>query len=101
MKNLSAGNPSKIIWFLDKVSCILFGVLLVLVGLEFFLRLLGFGYNVIHKAPVDTGAEYRIYCVGESTTWGIGASDPVLKGYPRHGGNQVNQTENLHESTYA
>ncbi|MFH1208624.1 MAG: SGNH/GDSL hydrolase family protein [Candidatus Omnitrophota bacterium] len=82
MKNLSAGNPSKIFWFLDKVFCILFGVLLVLVGLEFFLRLLGFGYNVIHKAPVDTGAKYRIYCVGESTTWGVGASDPVLKGYP-------------------
>jgi lysophospholipase L1-like esterase len=83
MKNLLADKPFRIFWFLDKAFCILLGVLLVLVGLELFLRLLGFGYNVIHKAPVDNGAEYRIYCVGESTTWGIGASDPVLKGYPR------------------
>jgi lysophospholipase L1-like esterase len=83
MKNLSAGNSSKMFWFLDKVLCVLFGVFLVLVGLELFLRFLGFGYNLSHKAPVGNGAEYRIYCVGESTTWGIGASDPVLKGYPR------------------
>ena len=91
MKNLSAGNPSKIFWLLDKVLCVLFGIFLVLVGMELFLRLLGFGYNVIHKAPVDTGAEYRIYCVGESTTWGIGASDPVLKGYPRQLQDMLNE----------
>jgi len=67
----------------SKIFCILFGILLPLVALELFLRFLGFGYNVIHKAPVDAGAEYRIYCVGESTTWGIGASDPATKNYPR------------------
>lgn len=83
MKNPSPGHPSRIMWFLDKASCILFGVFLVLAGLELFLRLLGFGYNIIYKAPVDKGAEYRIYCVGESTTWGVGASDPISKGYPR------------------
>ena len=46
------------------------------------MRLLGFGYNLAYKAPVDAGADYRIYCVGESTTWGLGASDPIQKGYP-------------------
>lgn len=61
----------------------MFGIFLTIAGGELFLRLLGFGYNVIHKVPVDAGAEYRIYCVGESTTWGVGASDPVSKGYPR------------------
>jgi lysophospholipase L1-like esterase len=67
----------------SKFFCILFGTFLALAGLELFLRFLGFGYNLIHKAPVDAGAEYKIYCAGESTTWGIGASDPVSKGYPR------------------
>jgi len=64
---------------------------LALVVVELFLRLLGFGYNLIHKAPVDTGADYRIYCVGESTTWGIGASDPIRKGYPRQLENMLNE----------
>jgi hypothetical protein len=66
-----------------KVFCVFFGLFLALAGLELFLRFLGFGYNLIHRPPADNGAEYRIYCVGESTTWGIGASDPVSKGYPR------------------
>ena len=82
MKNPPADNPRPIFSLKDKIFCIVFGFLLTLVVLEFFLRLLGIGYNLIHKAPVDTGADYRIYCVGESTTWGIGASDPVSKGYP-------------------
>jgi lysophospholipase L1-like esterase len=83
MNNLAANNSPKGFSFKSKVLCVLFGVCLALVGIEIFLRLLGFGYNVIHKAPVDAGAEYRIYCVGESTTWGIGASDPASKNYPR------------------
>ncbi|MFH1800244.1 MAG: SGNH/GDSL hydrolase family protein [Candidatus Omnitrophota bacterium] len=83
MKNPSTNNSPQRFSLKSKVFCVVFGVCLALVGLEFFLRLLGFGYNVIHKAPVDAGAEYRIYCVGESTTWGIGASDPATKNYPR------------------
>jgi lysophospholipase L1-like esterase len=83
MKNPSTNNPAKRFSLKSKVFCVLFGVCLVLVGLEIFLRLLGFGYNVIYRAPVDARAEYRIYCVGESTTWGIGASDPATKNYPR------------------
>jgi lysophospholipase L1-like esterase len=82
MKNPSTNDSAKRFSLKSKVFCVLFGVCLVLVGLEISLRLLGFGYNVIHRAPADAGAEYRIYCVGESTTWGIGASDPATKNYP-------------------
>lgn len=82
MKNLPAANAPLKSSVTEKIVCILFGVLLVLVALEVFLRLLGFGYNLAYKAPVNAGADYRIYCVGESTTWGLGASDPIQKGYP-------------------
>jgi len=60
----------------------LLGLAFTLVGVELLLRILGFGYNLIHPLPRDIGAEYRILCIGESTTFGIGASDPIKKGYP-------------------
>lgn len=66
----------------DKTYCVLFGILLSFIVLEFGLRIIGFGYNLFYKPPRDNGAAYRILCVGESTTWGVGASDPIKNGYP-------------------
>ncbi len=66
-----------------KIGLIFFGILLSLAILELFLRLLGFGYNVLHPLPQDQGADTRIFCIGESTTVGIGAADPVVGNYPR------------------
>jgi len=51
--------------------------------LEIFLRILGAGYKLFYAPPVDRRSEYKIFCVGESTTFGIGASNPILYGYPR------------------
>ena len=65
-----------------KVLCVLFGIFLAFAGLELFLRLLGFGYDLVHKMSPHAGDGYRIYCVGESTTWGVGASDLASKNYP-------------------
>ncbi|MFH0984788.1 MAG: SGNH/GDSL hydrolase family protein [Candidatus Omnitrophota bacterium] len=67
----------------DKIVCILLGIFLAFAGLELFLRLLGFGYDLVHKTSPRAGEGYRIYCVGESTTWGVGASDRASKNYPR------------------
>lgn len=74
-----------------KVFCVLFGIFLALAGLELFLRLLGLGYELVHKTSPRAGEGYRIYCVGESTTWGIGASDPTSKNYPRQLEGMLNQ----------
>lgn len=35
---------------------IIMGLCLSLIGVELFLRLSGFGYNLIHRLPLDTGA---------------------------------------------
>jgi lysophospholipase L1-like esterase len=68
--------------FRKKIISIVLGLAFGLFGLELFLRLLGFGYTVIYNLPQDKGAQFRIFCVGESTTWGIGADNPILQGYP-------------------
>jgi lysophospholipase L1-like esterase len=91
MQKSSPHKISKAISSSSKFFCIFAGFFLALVALELFLRLLGFGYNLLHRTPVDIGADYRIYCVGESTTWGIGASDPISKGYPRQLENMLNE----------
>ena len=44
---------------------------------------MAFGYNFSHKIDFEKSADYKIFCVGESSTWGIGASDPLEKNYPR------------------
>ena len=66
-----------------KIFFILTGVLLSLVFLEIILRISGFGYNVFHPVPAAASGEYRIFCIGESTTWGIGAKDSSTQSYPR------------------
>lgn len=62
---------------------IVLGLCLGLILVEVFLRLVGFGYYSVYRIPEDAAADYRIFCIGESTTWGVGASNPILKGYPR------------------
>ena len=76
----------------EKIFCVFFGLFLALVATEIFLRLLGLGYNLTHQTPVDRGADYRILCVGESTTWGVGASNPLSKGYPHQLEGMLNRT---------
>jgi lysophospholipase L1-like esterase len=66
----------------QKLLLILFGIFLCLALLETGLRLAGLGYCFMNPLPKDRGAKYRILCVGESTTVGIGASNPALFNYP-------------------
>lgn len=66
----------------QKLLLILFGIFLCLVLLEAGLRLAGFVYCFMNPLPKDRGAKYRILCMGESTTFGIGASNFTLFNYP-------------------
>ncbi len=66
----------------EKIFCICLGVGIVFVFLELLLRLLGFGYNLYYRPSADQSAGFRILCIGESTTWGLGATDPLERGYP-------------------
>lgn len=66
-----------------KAGIIFFGITLGLVAVEFTLRLLGVGYNVIYTPPKKPISDYKIFCIGESTTWGLGAKDPFNGGYPK------------------
>lgn len=65
----------------QKLLLILFGIFLCLVLLEAGLRLAGFVYYSTHPLPKDRGSKYRILCIGESTTFGGGASNPRFN-YP-------------------
>ena len=66
----------------QKVFLILFGVFLTLVGIEIVLRLGGFIFLTLqeqrNRASLVKNGEYRIMCVGESTT-ALGGEDA----YPR------------------
>lgn len=67
---------------ISKIICIGIGLALGIIAIEMILRLLGFGYNLIYRLPKDRGVDYRIFCIGESTTFGIGSSNPMLQNYP-------------------
>jgi len=54
-----------------------------LVFIELTLRMLGLGYKIRYKLPEKTTADYNIFCIGESTTWGIGAENPTRDNYPK------------------
>ncbi len=73
----------KPILFLSKVSLILFSLFLSLAVLEILLRVCGFGYKIFNPLPKASGADYRILCVGESTTTGTGAADESTGNYPK------------------
>ena len=65
--------------FIGRASLLIWGIVFLIVCLELSLRLAGFAYNRIYPPPINTEAGYKIFCLGESTTWGIGASNPILK----------------------
>ncbi len=58
------------------------GILVGFILVEGLLRLAGFGYYATHKKPEAASSGYKVFCVGESSTWGVGASNPGVKGYP-------------------
>lgn len=66
-----------------RIFAILFSIGLALFFVELALRLLGFGYNIIYRQPEIVKADYKIFCIGESTTWGIGAENPLKENYPK------------------
>lgn len=65
------------------IKKVLLFIFISLVVLEIALRLTGVCFNLAHKVEFDKEADYKIFCVGESSTWGIGASDPLKFNYPR------------------
>lgn len=67
----------------SKAVLMVAGFFFALMAVELGLRVFGFGYKLAHRPPQDRGADYRIFCVGESTTVGVGAKDPDLQSYPR------------------
>jgi len=68
-----------------KFALILLGVILSLVVLEVTLRMAGYLYNSAFRSKTLGNKEgvVRIFCIGESTTWGVGAKDPLTQSYPR------------------
>jgi lysophospholipase L1-like esterase len=66
----------------QKIGLCIFGIFLCLILLEIALRLSGFIYYSIYKLPEDRAPDYRIFCIGESTTFGIGASNSAIYNYP-------------------
>jgi lysophospholipase L1-like esterase len=66
-----------------KVIFVFLGFFLALAALELTLRFLGFGYYLVNRPGGAGAADYRIFCVGESTTWGIGAKDQRTQNYPK------------------
>lgn len=68
----------------NKIICLAIGVILSLVIAELLLRIAGLGYSLVNKIPQKhENSDYRILCVGESTTFGIGTVNPLLYSYPR------------------
>jgi len=54
-----------------------------LIFIEVFLRVGGFIYNAIYKVPqYKDSSDIIIFCVGESTTFGVGADNPIIQAYP-------------------
>jgi lysophospholipase L1-like esterase len=64
------------------------GIVLSLILLEMILRLSGVAYYWFYQPQpnrdLDLDADaFRIMCVGESTTFGVGTPDPANDGYPK------------------
>jgi lysophospholipase L1-like esterase len=77
---------------MKRVAAFFLGFGMCILILEIVLRLLGFGYSTMHKVPLYfKEADRRIFCLGESTTWGIGAADPETENYPKQLENLFNQ----------
>ena len=68
---------------MKKIGFIIIGILLTLISIEFFLRIGGVAHGLIYQVPqYKEPSDIRIFCVGESTTWGIGAAYPLKENYP-------------------
>lgn len=65
-----------------KIFIVLSAIVCSLILIEFILRLAGFGYKVIHRPSRKPISFYRILCMGESTTIGVGAHNPARENYP-------------------
>ncbi len=61
----------------------LLGVVAALILVELLLRICGFVYKSIYSPKQKNLGNYTIFCLGESTTWGVGARNPSLQSYPR------------------
>ncbi|MDP8234524.1 MAG: SGNH/GDSL hydrolase family protein [Candidatus Saelkia tenebricola] len=68
---------------MKKIFLILLGLVISLVLIELTLRILGFGYKIRYKLPEETTSDYSIFCIGESSTWGIGTDNPTRDNYPK------------------
>lgn len=69
--------------FSQGLFLILSGTLLCLILLEIGLRVASCAYTSLNSLPLpDPSAQLRVLCLGESTTLGIGASNPRLFNYP-------------------
>ena len=67
----------------NKIICLAIGIILSLIIAELSLRIAAFGYNLVYRIPKNyKDSDYRILCIGESTTFGIGTSNPSLYCYP-------------------
>jgi len=67
----------------NKIICLAIGVILSLIIVELLLRIAAFGYSLVYRIPKNyKDSDYRILCVGESTTFGMGTSNPPLYCYP-------------------
>jgi len=76
----------------NKIICLAIGVIASLIIAELLLRIAAFGYNLVYRVPKNyKDSDYRILCVGESTTFGIGTSNPPLYCYPRQLEKRLNE----------
>ncbi len=77
----------------EKIFIIFLNIFLTLLLIELVLRCLGFSYNLFYKPPKAGNSGYSIFCICESTTWGMGTKNPPQDGYP-------NQLESILNKKY-
>jgi len=76
----------------NKIICLAIGVILSLIIVELLLRVAAFGYNLVYRVPKNyRDSDYRILCIGESTTVGIGTSNPSVYCYPHQLEKRLNE----------
>ena len=66
----------------NKILLIISGLLVALVFGEGFFRIAGFAVRNARPAGQGNNNSYRILCIGDSSTYGLGASDPQKFSYP-------------------
>ncbi|MBF0331165.1 MAG: hypothetical protein HQL17_04450 [Candidatus Omnitrophica bacterium] len=65
-----------------RIGLVFFGIFLALVLLEIGLRIAGALFDLKYYKVQNNQARYRIFCLGESTTFGVGTQDPAQENYP-------------------